>query len=96
MIVDDDDRNGCKTGVPAVLWRTPTEYASGWVLLTAGLFLLAAAWWPTASHRIFADRIIDPRTGSEPFSTPRVLIAVTRWGLPVMLLITAALTAWLP
>ena len=83
-------------GVPVVLWRTPVLHASGWVLLTVGLFLLAAAWWPTASARILADRIIDPRTGSEPFTVPRLLIASIRWALPAVLLITAVVTALLP
>ncbi len=82
--------------IPPALWRTPITYASGWVLATAGLSLLAFAWWPTASERMFADRIIDPRTGSEPFTTPRILIAAIRWCLPITLLITATFTALLP
>jgi hypothetical protein len=81
---------------PVVLWRTPVMHASEWVLLTVGLFLLAAAWWPTAADRVFADRIIDPRTGSEPFATPRILIAAVRWFLPTTLLIAALVTTLLP
>ena len=57
------------------------------------LFLLAVAWWPTASDRLLADRIIDPRTGSEPFDTPRVLVAAVRWMLPTTLLLGVVLVA---
>jgi hypothetical protein len=84
------------TGAPLVLWTTPVAHASGWVLLTAGLFLLAVAWWPSASNRLLRDRIIDPRTGSEPFPPPRLALAVVRWFLPVVLLVTVAVTVLVP
>jgi hypothetical protein len=82
--------------LPMILWTTPVAHTSGWVLLTTGLFLLALAWWPTASNRILADRIIDPRTGAEPFQPPRVAFAIVRWFLPVVLLITVGITVLLP
>ena len=83
-------------GMPVVLWRAPVVHASGWVLLAVGLFLLAAAWWPVASDRMAADRIVDPRTGTEPFVMPRMLSAAIRWWLPAVLLITVVVTALLP
>jgi hypothetical protein len=83
-------------GVPIVLWSTPVAHASAGMMLTVGLFLLAVAWWPATSDRILADRIIDPRTGSEPFAAPRLLLAVIRWLLPATLLITVVLIALFP
>lgn len=83
-------------GAPVVLWSTPVAHASARMMLTAGLVLLAAAWWPTASDRVFADRIIDPRTGSEPFTKPRLFLAVVRWFLPATLLIVAVLIVLFP
>jgi hypothetical protein len=84
------------SAAPIVLWSTPIAHVSALALLTAGLFLLAAAWWPTASDRVFADRIIDPRTGSEPFTTPRLLLPVVRWFLPATLLIAVVLIILIP
>jgi hypothetical protein len=81
---------------PVVLWSTPIAHVSAAALLAAGLFLLAAAWWPTASERVLADRFIDPRTGSEPFATPRMLLAVVRWFLPATLLIAVVLIVLIP
>ena len=81
------------TAVPVIVWRTPVAHAPGWLLLTAGLFLLALAWWLQASGRLLADRIIDPRTGSEPFTQPRLLLGAIRWLLPAVLLIAVLLTA---
>ncbi|MEU8179381.1 hypothetical protein AB0B86_01235 [Micromonospora sp. NPDC049047] len=81
---------------PVVLWSTPIAHVSAVTLLTAGLFLLAAAWWPIASDRIFADRIIDPRTGAEPFTTPPMLLAVVRWLLPATLLLAVVLIVLIP
>jgi hypothetical protein len=83
-------------GIPVVLWRTPVVHISGWMLLTVGLFLLAAAWWPVASDRIVADRIVDPRTGTEPFVMPRLVGVAIRWWLPAVLLFTVVVTALLP
>jgi hypothetical protein len=80
--------------LPTVLWSTPVAHVSAGVLLAASLFLLAAAWWPNASDRILADRIIDPRTGAEPFATRRLLLAAIRWMLPTVLLIAVALIIW--
>ncbi len=83
-------------GAPVVLWSTPVAHTSAGLTLTVGLFLLAAAWWPTASNRVLADRIIDPRTGSEPFRTPRLRLAAVRWFAPAALLIVVVLIVLLP
>jgi len=82
--------------LPAALWQTPVAHVSAWVLTTGGLFLLAATWWPTASNRILPDRIIDPRTGAEPFTTPRWLLASVRWLLPAVLLFAVLLVVLNP
>jgi hypothetical protein len=84
------------TAVPVIVWPTPMAHAPAWLVLTAGVFLLTAAWWPVASDRLLADRIIDPRTGSEPFTRPRLLTAAIRWLLPAVLLIAVLLTALIP
>jgi hypothetical protein len=77
-------------------WKTPLIQASGWLLLAVGVLLLAVAWFPLVSGRQLADRIVDPRTGAEPFPLPRVLLAVLRWGLPLMLLCAVILIVALP
>lgn len=82
--------------VPQLLWKREVITAPGWPLLAAGLFLLAVAWWPSASGRLVADRVIDPRTGEEPFGRPRLLLAAIRWSLPVLLLCAVVLTVVLP
>lgn len=82
-------------GLVAV-WKQPVAHPAGWFLLLTGLFLLAAAWWPITSERMFADRIIDPRTGAEPFTTPRLLLAAIRWLLPAVLLLAAVATVLIP
>ena len=58
--------------------------ASGLALLGVGWVLLAWAWWPPATRRIFDDRIIDPRTGANRYPVPRWLPAAIRWGLPAV------------
>ena len=84
-------------GAPVALWATPIAHVPAAKQLAAGLLLLAVGWWPLLAHRAFVDRIIDPRTGSEPFTTPRMLLPVVRWSLPVTLLIVVVLTvAWVP
>jgi hypothetical protein len=82
-------------GLVAV-WKQPVAHPAAWFVLLTGLFLLTAAWWPVTSERVFADRIIDPRTGAEPFTTPRLLLAVIRWFLPAALLLIALATVLIP
>jgi hypothetical protein len=77
--------------LPVTLWRTPVAEVPAWALFAAGLFLLAAAWWPAASERLLGDRIIDPRTGTEPFPVPRLLSLAIRWMLPGTLLVAVLL-----
>ncbi len=67
-------------------WDTPLIHAPGWLLLGVGMVLVAVAWYPLASGRLLADRIVDPRTGAEPHPVSPALLAAFRWGLPVMLL----------
>jgi len=78
------------------MWRRPVVQVPGWALLTVGLLLLALVWWPLVSNRIVADRIIDPRTGDEPFHRPRLVVGAVRWSLPVILLCAVLITIVLP
>jgi hypothetical protein len=84
------------TMVPQLVWTHPVVHVRGWAALTTGLLLLAVAWWPRASTRIVADRIIDPRTATEPFRVPRLALTAIRWSLPVTLLCAVVLTMLLP
>jgi len=77
-------------------WKAPLIRAPAWLLLAIGVLLVAVAWFPLASGRLLADRIVDRRTGAEPYPPARLLLAVLRWGLPVMLLLAVALIALLP
>ncbi len=81
---------------PQLIWQHVMIHASGWGLLTAGVLLLSRAWWPGVPARLGADRIIDPRSGREPFSPPRPLFAAIRWGLPAALLCALLLIVLLP
>ncbi len=81
---------------PQVIWTRPVLHASGWALLGAGLFLLLLAAWPLLSGRIRADRVVDPRTGREPFRLPR-LVLVLVFAAPIVFLLGAVLlTVLLP
>jgi hypothetical protein len=80
----------------SLAWQQVVVRGPGWILLTAGLLLLTLAWWPLLSGRSLADRVVDPRTGREPFRQSRLLMAVIRWGLPVGLLCLVLLTVLLP
>jgi hypothetical protein len=80
----------------ALTWQQVVARVPGWVLLAAGLVLLAFVWWQMLSGQL-ADRIIDPRTGREPEALrPAQLHAVVRWSLPVLLLTAVLLTVLLP
>lgn len=68
----------------------------GPVLLATGAVLLAAAWWRLASGRAFADRVVDPRSGQEPFPLPRWLLLLLRFGPPAILVLAAAVIALVP
>lgn len=74
----------------SVLWSRPVAHAPGWPLLLGGAAVLTAALWPRA-----ADRILDPRTGREPFGRSRAATAVL-WAPVVLLAVAALLTAVLP
>jgi hypothetical protein len=75
---------------------TPLIRTTGWWLLTIGIILLAAAWFPLVSGRVFADRIVDPRTGKESVPVPRLRQAVLRWGIPVVLVLAVVLIMLVP
>jgi hypothetical protein len=83
-------------GVPTALWRDPVVTLPAWVMLIGGLALLAPAWWPFASGRLPDDRIIDPRTGAEPFATPVLARVVIRWSFPLMVLAAVLLEVLIP
>jgi hypothetical protein len=57
------------------------------VLPAAGL-LLAAGWWRLLSGRLLADRVIDPRSGREPFHVPAWVPILIRFG-PLAILLAA-------
>lgn len=52
------------TAVPQVVWRQEMLRVPGWQLLGVGLVLLAFAWWPLASGRLFANRGVGPVAGA--------------------------------
>ena len=81
---------------PQVFWTRPVLHTSGWALLGAGLFLLVVAAWPLLSGRIRADRVVDPRTGREPFRLPRLVLALVLVAPIVFLLGAVLLTVLLP
>ncbi|HYN94703.1 MAG TPA: hypothetical protein VES42_12715 [Pilimelia sp.] len=83
--------------LPQVWWRAPALRAPAWLLLAAGLCVLAVAWSPLASGRVVADPVVDPRTGREPFRAPRWLRLVgSWWTLPVLLLVVVLVTVLVP
>jgi len=84
------------TMFPQFVWKQIAFHAPGWALLTFGLLLFALAWWPLAQDRLLADRVVDPRTGREPFKPPPLLLFAVRWSLPAVLLIVVLLAVWFP
>jgi hypothetical protein len=84
------------TMIPQLVWTHPVIHVRGWAALTTGLLLLAVTWWPRASTRMIADRIVDPRTGTEPFPVPHLALTAIRWSLPVTLFCAVVLTVLLP
>ena len=61
------------------------------MLLGCGAALLLATWLPPLAGRLRPDRIVDPRSGLEPFIVPRGIRWVT-W-LPVAILFAVILLA---
>ena len=82
--------------VPQFVWPQVAFHAPGWALLTVGALLLALAWWPLFRAQPAADRVVDPRTGSEPYAAPRLPLLVVRWSLPAVLLVVVLLMAFVP
>ena len=70
------------TVLPQLIWRAELVTLPAWSLLVAGAVGLAATWWPRP-----ADRVVDPRTGREPWR-PRRALDVVRWA-PVVVLVVA-------
>jgi hypothetical protein len=70
------------------VWTAPAIRAPAWPLLAAGGVAAVAAYWPMLTRRVTSDRIIDPRTGGEPFVLPRRArwaLTAARWSLPALL-----------
>ena len=82
--------------LPQILWPGTVAEVSGPALLGVGLVLLAWTWWPLAAGRIFDDRIVDPRTGTNRFPVPRWLPAAVRWAVPAVVLCAALLILIVP
>jgi hypothetical protein len=72
---------------PRLLWRQPLFQLPVPVALPLGLVLLLAAWWSLGWK---PDRVLDPRTGREPFHVPRLGLLAVR-ALPPLLLCGAVL-----
>ncbi len=72
--------------IPQFLWPQPVLQVPGPALLATGLLLLSLTLGPAAARRLPADRVIDPRTGSEAFRIPAWVPAVIRYALPAVLL----------
>jgi len=83
-------------GVSPMIWPQVVVTLPGPVLLATGAVLLAAAWWRLTSGRAFADRVVDPRSGQEPFPLPRWLLLLLRFGPPAVLVLAATVVALVP
>lgn len=81
---------------PQFLWPQPVLRVPGAALLAAGLLLLSLALGSAAARRLPADRVIDPRTGSEPFRIPAWVPAVIRYALPAVLLAAVLVVLLIP
>ena len=76
---------------PQFVWPQIAFYTGGWPLLIVGALLIGLAWWPLLRTQPTADRVVDPRTGTEPYAVPRLPLLVARWSLPATLLIIVLL-----
>jgi hypothetical protein len=79
--------------LPRLLWRQPLTDLPVAVALGAGVLLLLAGWWPLAQHH---DRVVDPRTGREPFRVPRLALLLLRALPPVLVAGAMLVTILLP
>lgn len=82
--------------IPQLLWPQPVLQVPGPALLATGLLLLSLALGPVTARRLPADRVIDPRTGSEAFHSPAWGPAVIRYALPAVLLATVLAILLIP
>jgi hypothetical protein len=82
--------------IPQFLWPRPVVQVPGPALLATGLLLLSLALGPATARRLPADRVIDPRTGSEPYRIPAWIPAVIRCALPAVLLAAVLLILLAP
>ena len=78
---------------PRLLWTQRVAEVPVPAALAAGLALVLVGWWPLART---GDRVLDPRTGREPFPVPRLALLVIRLLPPVLLLGAVLLTVLLP
>lgn len=81
---------------PQIVGKAVATEQPAWPVLGVGLVLVAVTWWPLLSDRFFADRVVDPRTGTEPFRVPRLALGVIRWAPPMILLVAVAAAVLLP
>jgi hypothetical protein len=84
------------SGVSPMIWPQVVASLPGPVLLVTGAVVLTVAWWRLTSGRAFADRVVDPRSGQEPFPVPRWLLLLLRFGPPTLLALAATVVALIP
>jgi hypothetical protein len=82
--------------VPSTIWPQVVATLPRPLLLVTGAAVFAVVWWRLTSTDAFADRVIDPRSGREPFRIPRWLMLLVRFGLPAVLVVGAILLALVP
>jgi hypothetical protein len=80
--------------IPQSVWPQVAFHSPGWPVLCVGIALIALAWWPLFRTLPAADRVIDPRTGSEPYAIPRLPLLIVRFSLPAVLLIVVLLVVF--
>lgn len=72
--------------LPQLIWRHMALQTSAWALLAVGVLLVGAVSWSMITGRALADRVVDPRTGAEPYRLPALAMVAVGFGLPVLLL----------
>ena len=83
------------TALPPILLSNSMWVGPGWYALVAAAILFAVGWWalgPAARP----DRIIDPRTGAEPFPAPPWALRLVRYGPLALLAVAVLLVILLP
>jgi hypothetical protein len=83
------------TALPPILLSNSMWVGPGWYGLVAAAVLFAVGWWALAPAA-HPDRIIDPRTGAEPFPPPPWVLRLIRYGPLVFLAVAVILIVLLP